>query len=319
MTEPKKTKTQKKDAMASAHHTVETQPVETPTGEKPSAHYELHLLPANHEQHTTNDSHHVKPHFAKDSFYRNAAAKNARPQSKTSNRIWRFLEWLATSALIFIVLFFTINFSAYFELFKDKLDSLRGTYGLSPYIENMMTDGQSKTQELLPLTATVDQNKKQIPYISVDIAPPDDRIIIPRIGKNIPIVNVKTENLIKRDWNALEKDMQEALQQGVVHYPGTAEPGDHGNVVITGHSSYFLWDPGQFKDVFALLHQVVEGDTIIVYHNQIKYTYKVYQKEVVTPDKVSVLAQEGGDRLTLITCTPVGTNLKRLVVFAKPA
>jgi sortase A len=103
-----------------------------------------------------------------------------------------------------------------------------------------------------------------------------------------------------------------------VHYPGTAEPGEHGNVVITGHSSYFLWDPGRFKDVFALLHQVVVGDTVVVYHNQEKYQYKVYQIEVVMPDQVDVLAQAGGDRLTLITCTPVGTNLKRLIVLAKP-
>jgi sortase A len=104
----------------------------------------------------------------------------------------------------------------------------------------------------------------------------------------------------------------------VVHYPGTAEPGQNGNVVITGHSSYFVWDPGGFKDVFALLHEVNIGDKIIVYHQQIPYSYQVYDKKVVMPDQVDVLTQAGENRLTLITCTPVGTNLKRLVVFAKP-
>ncbi|MND04593.1 Sortase family protein [compost metagenome] len=60
------------------------------------------------------------------------------------------------------------------------------------------------------------------------------------------------------------------------------------------------------------------GDTVIVYHNQKKYFYQVYDTQVVTPDKIDILTQRGENRLTLITCTPVGTNLKRLVIFAKP-
>ncbi len=288
-----------------------------PVKPREEAHYELHIAPAQ------------APHEVLHVISGNRPARGEKPASapsvstpksvKISVKIWRILEWFATSALIFMVLFFAVNFSSYFDLFKNKLDSLRGEYKLSPYIEQLLTSSQqTQTQELLPVSKTVEQDKTQIPTLSLEVAPPDDRIIIPRINKNVPIVQVKTENLVKRDWNALEKDIQEALQGGVVHYPGTAEPGDHGNVVITGHSSYFLWDPGRFKDVFALLHQVVVGDTVIVFHNQEKYTYKVYQTEVVTPDKVDILTQGGSDMLTLITCTPVGTNLKRLIVLAKP-
>ena len=42
---------------------------------------------------------------------------------------------------------------------------------------------------------------------------------------------------------------------------------------------------------------------------------KAYLTDIAT---IEILTQEGEDRLTLITCTPVGTNLKRLIVFAKP-
>jgi LPXTG-site transpeptidase (sortase) family protein len=282
---------------------------------RPQAHYELHLAPA------------LAPHEAiKQAKQKAAHAEPAQKVQETKKnilggRVWRILEWLATSILIFTVLFFIINFSAYYELLKLKLDLLRGEYGLSPYIEQMMQTEQNAgnvTQQLLPQTATIDESKKQIPAIVLEIAPPDDRIIIPRIRKNVPIVKVKTENLLKRDWSGLEKDIQEALQNGVVHYPGTAEPGESGNIVITGHSSYFLWDPGRFKDVFALLHEVVVGDIVVVYHNQQKYSYQVYETKVVMPDQIEILTQAGGNRLTLITCTPVGTNLKRLVVLAKP-
>lgn len=232
-------------------------------------------------------------------------------------KIWNTLEWLATSALIFTVIFFATNFNAYSTLFLDKLNQLRGNVQTNPFVQNL-THPASTTQQPLPIATTANQSKKQIPYLAIQITPPDDRIVIPRINKNVPIVKVNSENLIKRDWAALETDIQEALRYGVVHYPGSAEPGEDGNVVITGHSSYFSWDPGRFKDVFALLHQVVIGDTVVVFHNQRQYLYKVYDKQVVTPDQIDVLTQKGENRLTLITCTPVGTNLKRLVIFAHP-
>lgn len=237
--------------------------------------------------------------------------------SRVGLKIWNTLEWIATSALIFTVLFFVINFSAYSTLFVDKLNQLRGEVQNNPIVQNL-THPAGTTQQPLPIAVTADDSKKQVPYLNIEVAPPDDRVIIPRINRNVPVVKVSTENLIKRDWGALEGEIQQALRYGVVHYPGTAEPGDNGNVVITGHSSYFSWDPGRFKDVFALLHEVAVGDTIIVYHDQKKYFYQVYATEVVTPDKIDILTQKGENRLTLITCTPVGTNLKRLVVFARP-
>ncbi|MFA5829523.1 MAG: class D sortase [Candidatus Gracilibacteria bacterium] len=249
----------------------------------------------------------------------NPAANRSPKPSKSSPlaiKIWNTLEWIATSALIFAVLFFVINFQAYSSILLDKLNKLRGQVEVQYLPQAIDNHGAaSQSQQPLPLAA---QDKKQVPPLMMDIAPPDERIIIPRINKNVPIVKTTDQNLVKRDWSALEKDIQGALRDGVVHYPGTAEPGEKGNVVITGHSSYFAWDPGRFKDVFALLHQVVIGDKILVYHNQKLFVYEVYDIKVVTPDKVDVLTQGNGDKLTLITCTPVGTNLKRLVVIAKP-
>jgi len=289
-----------------------------PVKPREDPHYTLHIMPAETPREVKKKEK-TTPDKDQSNLKTGDAGRN-NPPKKMETRVWRTLEWLATSALIFMVLFFAMNYSSYFELFKLKLDQLRGTYSLSPYIEQMLqpTQQANTTQQLLPVATTAEESRQQIPALDLQVAPPDDRVIIPRINKNVPIVNVSTTNLLKRDWGALEKDIQEALQTGVVHYPGTAMPGEHGNVVITGHSSYFAWDPGQFKDVFALLHEVVVGDIVLVYHNQEKFTYQVYQTEVVTPDQVDVLTQQGTDKLTLITCTPVGTNLKRLVVLAKP-
>jgi len=100
----------------------------------------------------------------------------------------------------------------------------------------------------------------------------------------------------------------------VVHYPGTASPGQVGNVFITGHSSYYPWDPGKFKDVFAVLGQLEVGDEYFVYFGQQKFTYKVREKYEVSPDNVNVLQQPHDKKVsTLMTCTPVGTTLRRLI------
>lgn len=242
-------------------------------------------------------------------------------QNKINVKVWSWLEWLVTSAAIFILLFFVLNWGSYSMLFKSKLDQLKGQVQNNPYIEELTSKNQhpaSNDAKPLPIVNNTEVAKKQIPSINLTIAPPDDRIIVERISQNVPIVRVSTEKLIQKDWGALEKEIQEALQGGVVHYPGTLWPGDKGNVVLTGHSSYFPWDPGRFKDVFALLTQINIGDKVIVYHDQKAYTYQVYDKQIVTPDYVEVLAPTDEERLTLITCYPVGTNQKRLVVFAKP-
>jgi LPXTG-site transpeptidase (sortase) family protein len=244
-----------------------------------------------------------------------------KPASALAIRVWNGLEFVAVTAVIFMLLFFVINFDSYSRLLVSKLDQLRGTVSNNPYIAQQLEkirNASPEGQQPLPIVSSSQAAKKQIPDLSLEIAPPDDRIIIPRIGQNVPIVRVPTDKLLMRDWTALENQIQEALRYGVVHFPGTALPGDKGNVVITGHSSYFPWDPGRFKDVFALLHQVDVGDRVIVYRDQKPYEYEVYDKEVVMPDQVEVLTQKGEDRLTLITCTPVGTNLKRLVLLAKP-
>ncbi len=244
-------------------------------------------------------------------------------QGKVKNRLWNLLEWLVTSALIFMAIFFFINYQAYSQLFISKIDQIWGNAANSAEVNqnsnaNSPGHAASPAQQPLPLNPVPDESKKQVPYLNLQVTPPDDRIVLPRIKKNVPIVQVSEENLISRNWGALEKDIQSALQDGVVHYPGSAYPGSHGNVVITGHSSYFAWDPGRFKDVFALLTQLNIGDTVVVYYNQQKYTYQIYDEKVVMPNEVDVLSREAGDRLTLITCTPIGTNLKRLIVLAKP-
>lgn len=219
--------------------------------------------------------------------------------------------------LILVVGFLAMNWSAYYQIAKNEYNKLFGEPNSST-LSQVVEIKNNVAQKLIETgDSTIGQIKK-IPDLGLDVAPPDIRLIIPRINQNLPVVRVSSENLISQDWDALEKDIQEKLKDGVIHYPGTSFPDDGGNTVITGHSSYFPWDPGRFKDVFALLSDVDKGDKIALYYKQKKYIYQISDKKVVMPSEIDILKQPGDltqNKLTLITCTPVGTNLKRLVVI----
>lgn len=137
----------------------------------------------------------------------------------------------------------------------------------------------------------------------------DNELVIPKISVRAPII-----------WDSSfeEKVMLENLRAGVVHYGGTDRPNRaRGNVFITGHSSYYWWDSGQYKTVFALLNKLASGDQIALTYQGEVYVYEVTRSIVVKPTAVEVLASTEVPQLSLMTCTPVGTSLNRLVVISR--
>lgn len=228
-----------------------------------------------------------------------------------------YVRQAIATILIFVTFFVIMNWGAISQNVTWEISKLTNNTDQVNPLYKLVEEKKPVAQEPLPLVKTVVQSEAQIPGLNMAVAPPDTRLIIPRINRNVPVMNVTTESLIKKDWEKLEVDMQEALRFGVIHYPGTARPGQQGNVVITGHSSYFPWDPGRFKDVFAVLHDLQSGDKILLYYNQQQYIYEVTSMKKVWPSELEVLKPSTENKLTLITCTPVGTNLKRLVVEAK--
>lgn len=111
--------------------------------------------------------------------------------------------------------------------------------------------------------------------------------------------------------------INEYLLKGVLHYPGTADPGQKGNVFLTGHSSYYWWAKSDYKFVFTLEPQLTYNDEIYVYHKGIRYTYKVTELREVTPQTTDVLRPTTEPTLTLSTCVPIGTSYHRKIVRAK--
>jgi sortase A len=109
------------------------------------------------------------------------------------------------------------------------------------------------------------------------------------------------------------------LTKHLVNYAGTCTPPDKGNCVIFGHSTLpQLYNPHDYKTIFANILSLDVNDTIIVHKGNITYTYTIFSITVVEPDDTSVLAQTTDDSyLTIITCTPPGTIWKRLVIKSR--
>lgn len=250
-----------------------------------------------------------------------------------------FIHFILLTSLLFIILLLLSNWSAYSAfaramLAPDQLEQEQQAMegGLANteikshtnardareerrkrVIQRQMEKSQGNTPELG--ASYFDQDISRV-SLSVNIAPYEDRIIIPKIGKNIPLVNVEHHDAdSSNEWH---KIFMKELENGIIKYPGSADPGESGNSFIFGHSSNYPWAKGNYNDVFALLNELDAGDEIIVFFKQKKFVYVVKEKIIVKPGHVSSLAgDENMKRMTLMTCWPLGTTLNRLLVVTE--
>lgn len=109
------------------------------------------------------------------------------------------------------------------------------------------------------------------------------------------------------------------LKKSLIQYPQTALPGQLGNAVVFGHSVLpQFFNPKSYLTIFSTLHRLKQGDEIFVDFDNIHYKYLVEEMYEVKPTDLSVLEQRfDGRYLTLITCTPPGTYIRRLVIKAR--
>lgn len=230
-----------------------------------------------------------------------------KPKDSSLKSIGRFF---ASATLIFTLLFGLTNAQAYSKILLSYIPAADQVATLHL---NTMADNTLK-----PIEKAEIQPENGIMPLNIWVASYDDRIEIPSLNVDAPLVMPKLglDALKARDWPTLEDQIRASLAKGVVYYPGTAEPGTKGNFFVTGHSSNYFWEISPYNTVFALLPKMAVGDDVYVTYKQNHYRYKVASKREVGPDDVSILKQGQAKEMTLMTCTPVGTTLRRLVVTA---
>lgn len=221
-----------------------------------------------------------------------------------------------TFASIFVLLFVTLNYQSFWEIAQSYVRPIAQVTGMN-FGEANEAEIAEKLKHIPALAVAGGTEGSLLDYLP-PVGPPQNRLIIPALDLNVPIAVPPNDALLREDWKTLEEDIQKALEGGVAHYPGTARPGQAGNFFVTGHSSYFPWAPGAYKSVFARLHELKEGDEYWVFYNGDRHRYIIQSKKEIKPNDVSVLDQPIGKRIsTLMTCTPVGTTLRRLILTAQ--
>jgi len=106
----------------------------------------------------------------------------------------------------------------------------------------------------------------------------------------------------------------------LAHYPGSALPGERGNVFISGHSVLpQFYNPKNYLTIFSTLYELEEGDKIYISYLGREYIYEVESLKVVDPNASWVILppEPFGRYLTLFTCTPPGLTSSRLVVLTR--
>ena len=128
-------------------------------------------------------------------------------------------------------------------------------------------------------------------------------IHIPRLGAHFSRVVIEGVRL-------------EDLARGPGHYPGTALPGQVGNLAIAGHRA-------TNGEPFRKLDLLRKGDAVVLETRDTYYTYVVDSSEIVEPTAVDVILpvpNAPGMRsvrplITLTTCHPRWASTHRLIIY----
>lgn len=259
------------------------------------------------------------------------------------NQVKFLSHYIIVSVVIFIVLLTTTNYSAYSKIAyniinpenlknssreilnamnSSKINVFADEESSSLWVEQQEKIKKNLEESNLQLRDTYFSPKKLVPLkssvdLNVEIMPYENRLVIPKIWKNVPLVDVDSRrgNL---DFNNLENLFMKELEKWVLRYPWTAKPGENGNVFMFWHSSNYAWENWNYNDVFALLDNLEFWDEIIIYYNQKRYTYVVNEKKVVKPGNVKILDRDPSKKeVSLMTCRPIGTSINRLIAFAE--
>ncbi len=226
---------------------------------------------------------------------------------KRKNRFWLFIL-IRTAANSLIILGVIVAFVSFWPYVSAELkywfNDLRG---VEYVLEGEKVDAAQRKGNSLPLISSPKP---------VEVVPANKEfgIVIEKIGVNAPVVI----NVASGNYN----EYINALQTGVAHAKGTALPGSktaaNNNVFLFAHSAINPIEARRYNSVFYLLRKLEKGDRIVTFYKGKQFDYVVYDKRVVEADDVKYLTDPSKDPiLTLQTCDPPGSSLRRLIVTAK--
>lgn len=176
-----------------------------------------------------------------------------------------------------------------------------------PLINSIAIYNKNKNVEITPIVE-VKQEKEvvEIPIEEFSISIPKI-IAFAKIQKDVSPFN--------------KKEYLPVLEQNLIaQAEGTGLPGETGKTVyLFAHSTNQGVQVVRNNSVFYLLGKLVNDDLISIKYNGNTYDYRVYGQRVVNASDIDYIdyREEGKELLILQTCWPLGTDWKRLLIFAE--
>jgi len=226
-----------------------------------------------------------------------------------------YLSILSGFILLLIVTFPIISY-------KLLIISKNRTRLISPISESTLIEAKGFIN---PIGSSVlsAQEKNPRPEIDNDI----DYNLINNWFPSVPLPRIKPSKITHYSFSISKLKIKEAIvtiggqeiKETLVHYPGTALPGEYGNTVIFGHSVLpIFYNPRNYETIFSKIPTLEKGDKINIYFDGVEYIYQVEDYFEVDPENVQVLEQHFNEQtLSLVTCVPPGTYKKRGIIKAR--
>lgn len=162
------------------------------------------------------------------------------------------------------------------------------------------------TPALPDIAASEQQTAKKL--VSSRPVVSENRVYIPQINVDVPIVTVKG-------------DEAASLERGAIHRaPQSGNPKDGGNYVVAAHRFNLGLTPAatRAKSPFYHIDKLKAGDQLYIDYDGVRYVYEIYEKKKVAETELAIEQKTDSDRLTLYSCELTGPQDGREVVFAKP-
>lgn len=188
---------------------------------------------------------------------------------------------------------------------KLELENLLSAYDSSDVLVKQTTD---------TLEESLEEKMKSYSF-EFNTVPPTNRLIISKINLDVPIVNSQYKNASDfTQWN-----FDAELENWVVKYPTTPEPGKLWNTLIFGHTSQEWREKNPYWTVFSKIPNLEIWDEITVIRWWNLYKYKIIEKTIVTPKNVDSQYKkyQNWDFITLMWCYPIWRTDKRMMITAQ--
>ncbi len=250
----------------------------------------------------------------------------------------KIFKELKVLGLIFTVLFLWTYLITNAQLVIDNINdriSPNEVYGISEDIMNSSFDrnhwSAEKVENLVEQYGGIVSMQQEVAtdmdhYLqqnldsydfSFNLLPPTNRLIIPAINLDVPLVESSLSS--NKDWT--ETSFDSDLENWVVKYPTTPNPGEEWNAFFFGHTSQEYWKKNPYWTVFRNIPQLKENDKIQVVWDGVLYEYKVLKTVVVRPRDVNNtyvnFGEEWKEYITLMWCYPIWRIDKRMMIFAE--